>query len=262
MSRWWPEPLRLLLAPGPADGLATATSSGRGETALAAWRLALTEAAPQRGRRVACTVRDDLLRYRVVPWRPLLTDPKARQAWARQCFIEAYGEAARPWFVQVDRPRFGRASLACAIEPGLLAGVQAELTARGLRSAGVWPQLMLAFNQHRQALPAAGGWFVLLHDAGLSLLLLRDGEVQHVKQMAGLVQTLSQTLKQTLERESFALGLEPGPTAPVVADMRQLAARLATQPASQPASPEAGSGVSPRAAAGSLAPRHAQVQTA
>ncbi len=208
MSRW---PIELtaprVLPLSPALHAAGATAALRVDTALAAWRMALDTAALPARSRVLCLLRDDLVRLRVLPWHDGLSSPPARQAHARQCFIDTFGEAARPWQVLVDVPHYGQPSLACAIDPRLLAGLDAELKARDLRQAGVQPALVSAFNRERPALPRQGAWLVLRHEAGLSLLLLQAGAPRHVKQVAGD----GTALPTLIERESFALGLEGAP---------------------------------------------------
>ena len=209
MSPWPTEPLVLALSPPPAtDGRGAA---GRVDAALAAWRAVLDAAAPPPRRRVQCLLRDDLVRFRVVPWNERLHRPAARHALARQSFIDTFGEPARAWDVQIDAPRYGRASLACAIDARLLAGLVAELAARGLRSAGVQPALVQAVNEQRRRLPRQGAWLVLGHEAGLTLLLVQGSQPRHVKQLAGTAQVLD----AVVQRESFALGLDAADAAPM-----------------------------------------------
>lgn len=210
MSLWPTDPLVLTLSP-PAGGAAHAHhAAARVDAALAAWSAVLDTAAPPPRRRVMCVLRDDLVRFRVVAWNEHLHSPAARQALARQYFVEAFGEAARGWDVQIDAARYGRASLACAIDTRLLSGLGTELSARGLRPAGVQPALVWAFNHERRQLPSRSAWFVLPHDAGQTLLLVQGDEPVHVKQHAGMAMAPG-GLAALIERESFALGLEGTP---------------------------------------------------
>lgn len=220
MSLWSTEPLALALSPPLPPGPGGAAA--RVEAALAAWRDALDQAAPPPRRQVLCLLRDDLVRYRVLPWRDGFTSGAGRLALARQGFIDAFGEAARLWQVQIDAPRWRRASLACAIDPRLLAGLGTELAARGLRQAGVQPALVRACNLERHNLPKQGGWFVLRHDAGLSLLLWQGDQSRHVAQVAGH----GTALDVLIQRESFKLGLED--TTPAVHELRSPWAPAAT----------------------------------
>ena len=218
MSRWPTEPLVLALSPSPPPPPPPASSgrgaAGRVDAALAAWRAALDAAAPPPRRQVQCLLRDDLVRFRVVPWNDLLHSPAARHALARQSFIDAFGETARTWDVQIDAPHYGCASLACAIDARLLAGLVAELATRGLRSAGVQPAFVQAVNEERRRLPPQGAWLVLGHAAGHTLLLVQGSQPRHVKQVAGTAQGLDAVVLDTValdalvQRESFALGLD------------------------------------------------------
>lgn len=252
MSPWPTEPLALALSPPLPAGPGGAAA--RVEAALTAWRDALDQAAPPPRRQVLCVLRDDLVRYRVLPWNDGFTSDAGRMALARQGFIDAFGEVARPWQVQIDAPSWGRASLACAIDARLLAGLGTELAARGLRQAGVQPALVRACNLERHSLPKQGGWFVLRHDGGLSLLLWQGDQARHVTQVAGN----GTALEVLIQRESFKLGLEDSTTA--IHELRSPCAPAATAAATAAETPMASAGAPPAARLRAATPALATAQ--
>lgn len=206
MSRWWAEPLELQIGDAALDatlGHGTPNLSGT-QGAMASLQRQLS---PLRsGARLRLILGDELVRYRVMPWNDALASPAAREALARHCLVETFGEAARPWLVRIDNgvyARHGAASLVCAIEPALHDAVLATLRERKLVLCSLQPLLMWAFNRVRQQIDARDHWFVLRRATGLTGLLVQDGQPRHVRTVIGEVADLA----PWLDREWFSLGL-------------------------------------------------------
>jgi hypothetical protein len=167
--------------------------------------LQLDALAPSPNTRLTCIVAGEGVRYRIVPWRDELSRPPQRQLLAEQCFSEAYGEAARGWTVRNHATRYGSATLACAIDTALLDQLAAQSLARRLTLASVQPALMHAYNQARHSMSPGLHWFVLVDAVSTTLLLLSPTEPLLVKR----IPSIALDLADTLDREWFALGMEP-----------------------------------------------------
>lgn len=193
MSLWRPEPLQLALP----DDLPMVES-------VAVLVRRVEELALRRGTRVACVVPAPFVRYVLVPWNASMQGRKARQVFAEHCFRETYGELAREWVVRIDPGRFGQATLACAMNTGLLDELERVLRACGLVLESVQPALMNAFNSMPTRLAAGSTWIVVPGSGTLTLLLVEDGRPLRVALVAGGVDRMEAILR----REWFALGRE------------------------------------------------------
>jgi len=193
VSLWRPEPLLLALP----DDLPMAE-------AVVALALRVEALRPRRSTRVACVVPAPFVRYVLVPWNAAMQGRKARQVFAEHCFRETYGELAREWVVRVDPGRFGHATLACAMNVGLLDELARVFQASGLVLESVQPALMNAFNALPTRLAAGSTWIVVPGSGTLTLLLVEDGRPLRVALVAGSVEQMEACLR----REWFALGRE------------------------------------------------------
>ncbi len=207
MSRWFPERITLHLTAGHASAAVEAGESLRQRTldmALATFEQQLDDLCPSRHARVSCVFAGELVRYCIVPWNPGARGTARRQAFARHCFSETYGDVASAWTVSLDAPRFGLGSLACAIDAGLLDRLAALARSRGLRLAQLQPSLMQAANSARRATRAATFWVVVQEPRAMTLLLIVDRRPVLAKVLAAREQDLG----ILLAREWLALGLE------------------------------------------------------
>lgn len=191
MSRWRPEHLPLLLPDDLPLGEAVAALASR-----------LDGLAVPRGTRLGCVVPAPFARYLLVPWNAAMQGRKARQMLAVHHFQQTYGELARDWVVRVDPPRFGGASLACAMSAGLLEELERMADERGLVLQSVQPALMNAFNALADPLPAGSTWVVVPGTGALTLMLVEGGGPVRVALVAGSLDRLETLLR----REWFALG--------------------------------------------------------
>lgn len=206
--------LRLGDAPAIPDlpALAAGAPGGqaRRDAMLDAFARELDARALPRGSRLSCVLAGESVRYGVVPWRDELSSPAQRQVLAEHCFHEIHGAAAQAWTVRQTGPRYGAATLACAVDTLLLDRLDALARERGLVLASVQPALVQAFNQARRAIARGRCWFVVRDGAWITLLLMSDTEPLHVKQLL----SPGADLACLLDREWFALGFDD-PACPV-----------------------------------------------
>lgn len=203
MSRWWPERLVLRLGEG-------VSSSGGAETLLAEADRVLDHGAPRRGTRLVCVLAGDGIRFRLLPWRDALSSPAQRQRFAEHCFHETYGDVARGWIVGVGAAAYGAATLACAIDGALLAGLEARAAARSLVLRSVRPLLVHELDGVRRRIDRGLHWFVVIAGRRVTLLLRSPVEPLAVRQVAWC----GRGLGELLDREWFALGID-APRCPV-----------------------------------------------
>jgi hypothetical protein len=214
VSRWWADRFRwsgidALFANGRSGAVDLRVDS----TEPAALQAALDALALPRGSRLICTVGGGAARYRIVPWVDALGSAAQRQLLAQQCFVEAFGEAARSWTVRQHATRYGAATLACAIDTALLSRLAALTGERGLKLISVQPSLMRDFNASRRQLPPGMFWFAQIEPACTTLLLMSPTEPLHIKRLPSGGGELSLAL--ALDREWFALGID-APRCPVL----------------------------------------------
>jgi len=193
VSLWRPEPLQLALPDNLPMAEAVAELASR-----------ISALAPRRGTRIACVVPAPFVRYVLVPWNAEMQGRRARAVFAEHCFRETYGELAREWVVRVDPGRFGQATLACAMNAGLLDGLARMAQESSLVLESVQPALMHAFNAMPTRLATGSTWIVVPGCGTLTLLLVEDGRPVRVALVAGAIERLDACLR----REWFALGRE------------------------------------------------------
>jgi hypothetical protein len=173
----------------------------------------------RRGSRLALVLPSAHARYALLPWNPALTGvPAADAAWLQACFEDIHGPRARDWVCLGAAPRWGRPTLACAVDRLLLERLDALAAARGLRLTQVQPALVHAWNAVRATLAAGPLWCVLAEAGGLTnltLLRLEAGAALHLKSLpgrwTGTTAAATQALiRAAVLREERALGLPPG----------------------------------------------------
>lgn len=203
MSRWLPDRLRALLPTGRRSAVELRLTDPRPEGI----EQQLDALALPAGTRLTCILAGEGVRYRIVPWRDELSRPAQRQLLAEQCFLEAYGDAARGWTVRQHATRYGAATLACAIDTALLDQLTAQSRARRLTLVSVQPALMHSYNLARHTMSAGLHWFVSLDAVSTTLLLQSQAEPLLVKRAPSSALDLA----DTLDREWFSLGMEAPP---------------------------------------------------
>ncbi len=196
MSRWWPERLRIGLAPGRVDvarlgwgprpkvlrqlGVDCAAMAD-----AAPWQAALDALEPllaqlgARGASVTVVLSNHWVRYLVLPWQSELTSAAEVEQLARLRFAQVFGTAAQGWTVRSCDAGYGVALVACGVDTALLDALRERLAARGLRLASVQPLLMAALNEVRREIDAetVGGDTALavIEPGRVCLSLLQEG---------------------------------------------------------------------------------------
>lgn len=108
------------------------------------------------------------MRYAMVPWEAELRGANERQAHARMVLAQTYGETEEAWHVTLSESLPGRPQLAAAAPAALVGDLQELAAGARLRVLTLQPQLVVAFNSWRRALPKGGGWFVSLDSGSLA----------------------------------------------------------------------------------------------
>jgi hypothetical protein len=122
---------------------------------------------------VNVTLSNQFVRYVEVPWTPGVLAEKDRQAFATECFRAVHGETVDGWLISLDKPRFGRDSVAAAVDRALVDGVRATLARRKLTLAVLRPHLSAAFDGWQQHLHANDSGFVVVEAACITALFRR-----------------------------------------------------------------------------------------
>lgn len=159
---------------GGGDGVEAVVDCGdaAGDEAEPAWApalRALRTALPDprwAGCAVTVLISSHFVRYLTIPWDEQLVTDEEQLAMVRHAFVQAHGAAAEGWAFRWDAAPAPAPCLACAIDGALLAGLRDACTGAALSLASLQPQLMAAFNAHRDALPAQRDCWFLLEEAG------------------------------------------------------------------------------------------------
>lgn len=168
-----------------------------------ALRAGLAESKARHASHFRVLLEADWLRYRVVPWREEFDSPAARRAYVEHCFAEAFGVTAKRWAILESPGRYGRATLAAAVDNELLTSLASVVAEHQLRLRSVMPALVPAFNALvAKPLPDLF-WFVLLESAHMTLLLSLSGEPLVLR----VAVRDTEHLPKLLDREWNALGL-------------------------------------------------------
>ena len=140
------------------------------------------------------------VRYALVPWRYLISDKDEEQAFIRHCFSQTYGAGAQQWAMRISPGGYGETQVACAIDQGLLDGLENVMRAHGLRLVSLQPYFMAMFNQWRLQLQGSVVWFVVAEPGRLCVALLKQGCWQILRTIRVGNDWLD-ALKKLLERE-------------------------------------------------------------
>lgn len=163
-------------------------------------------------------ISDNFLRYALVPWSESLINDAERMAFARLTFSRIYGSMADDWVVALDEQRVGQASLASAIDPGLLQALQEVAIGRGVRLRSLRTALGERINRHRRRLRDNEFCFASLEPGRLTLAFHdKDGwlAVRSRRIWADAVERLPAVLRQ----ETAAAGANMGGTLYLVSEL-------------------------------------------
>lgn len=149
---------------------------------------------------VQIVLSNHFVRYALVPWSDQINDQEEEQAFIRLRFTKTYGADAQHWALRMSPNSYGEMQVACAIDQGLLDGLERVVTAHGAKLVSLQPNLMTMFNQWRQELPDSAAWFVVAESGRLCVSQLYMGRWQTLRTVkAG--DDWCQALQKLLERE-------------------------------------------------------------
>ena len=145
------------------------------------------------------------VRYALLPWNDQISDQREEQAFIRHCFARTYGEEAQRWVFRLSPCGYGKTRVACAIDQGLLDGLDRITSAHGVRVVSLQPAFMAAFNQWRRQIRDSVAWFVVAEPGRLCLSLLQQGSWCNLRTMKTGTDW-QQALRKLLEREFLVSG--------------------------------------------------------
>ena len=142
-------------------------SAGKWEAALVALDAVLGRSDWQGGA-IRAVLADCWARYAIVPWVAELKSAHERLAHARQLLAGTFGDAVGGWEVRLSEapPTYRR--IACAFPAELLEGLRAVCRKYGGRLVSLQPQLVVAYQNWRNALPPSGAWFVTVGEGTMA----------------------------------------------------------------------------------------------
>ncbi len=146
------------------------------------------------------TIANHFMRYLLVPWIDKMSDEE-ELSFARHCFRETYGDAADTWTVRISPGRVGAASLASAVDTGLLEKLRGSLGQQGLDIKSIQPHLMVAFNSCQAGLENRSTWVALLEPGSLCLAVLQKGQFVWIRKLR-IGEAWSEELATILDREA------------------------------------------------------------
>lgn len=116
---------------------------------------------------------NQFVRYAEVPWTPGVLTDKDRVALAADCFRSIHGDTVDAWQVVPAATRFGRSSLAAAVDKQLIDELRTLLAARRMRLASLRPHLAAIFDAARTQLRADDGGFAIVEPGCVTALFRR-----------------------------------------------------------------------------------------
>jgi hypothetical protein len=113
-------------------------------------------------------------RFLIVPWNGEISNSEELQNYAAACFEDVYGEATATWEIRVSSEKTGKPRIACALDRGLINGLQEAVAGSKLRLVSVQPYLMTAFNLLSRPFRESDFVFVLA-EAGRACFVASSG---------------------------------------------------------------------------------------
>jgi hypothetical protein len=148
---------------------------------------------------------DHFVRYALVPWSEELVADRERLAFARLTMRDIYGPDAEDWALCLDQQPAGQASLAAAIDAGLLGALKDVARKHGLRLRAVEPAFSARVQYHRRALKQASFCLVSL-EAGRMTLGFRGPQGWEAVRRRRVAGAMGDELSNALRQEVAASG--------------------------------------------------------
>jgi hypothetical protein len=173
------EPVWLALGPhqvglargrrGRAKGLGAADVAARPDSMAAAIleaAAALLDKHAVSRARVHTVLSDRLVRYVLLPFSPTRLDGEEERALCLAMFAELYGPMT-DWVISIDRARYGKARVACALAPELAQGLAGLLAERALKPGSIVPHFVSSWNARRGELARLDGMLAVVEPDSL-----------------------------------------------------------------------------------------------
>lgn len=164
---------------------------------------------PPKGGRATVVLSNEFIRYANVPWTPGVYTDKERLALATDCFRAVHGEVADSWRVILNAPRYGRGTLAAAVDDTLVSQMSELLTKHQWRLCSLRPHLSAAFDRWLPRLEASDGCFIVVEPGCVSALFRRGNDWASVDNRRFYRQSASNavlTLKQCIDTDRLQGG--------------------------------------------------------
>ncbi|HJV26885.1 MAG TPA: hypothetical protein VJ673_14450 [Aromatoleum sp.] len=178
MSRWWPEPFRLLVEPDAFDvaargPLRRVEFAGRPQEALP---LLSQEGDPAIRPNTIWEVllADGLVRYLVVEWPAGLRGRPERAAFVAHRFREVHGIESPEWQFAIEPSVTGVPTIACAAPVELIAAVDEWAARNRLRIARITGEFVATYNRLRSRLDNPLGALAIERGGRLTVGLWHD----------------------------------------------------------------------------------------
>jgi len=155
------------------------------------------------------TVSNHFVRYALVPAAGKLRGEGERTAAARHALRATHGERADRWRLVLGRGGDGDA-IAAGMEPELVDGITATLTAAGLRPCAIEPFLAAAFNGARRSIGREAAWLAVAEPGRVCVAYLEQGAWRRLRSER-VRNRLEDELPAVLERLRLADGIDAGP---------------------------------------------------
>ena len=183
------------------------------DPALPLWQPALEtlrpwlQQRPWQGCKPTVVLSSHFAQYALIPWNAGLANAAERQAYARHCFQQAYGEPVRDWDLRISPAGYGRTAIASGVAPELLQALHAAFADSGLPLARIHPYLMVAVDDLRRRRLPDSLCLAVLESGKLMLALIEDGDWRSLRSFAA-EQDMAAQLQALIQRESIVAGLD------------------------------------------------------
>lgn len=161
----------------------------------------------RQGARLSITLSNRFVRYALVPWEPGIAGQAERTAYARDCFVQLYGEAATGWDIAIAPARRHAAAVASGVDLALVEALRAACARGGASLAALTPRLAAVCNESRSMLRTRCGWLVLA-EPGYLCLALAERRRWRILRTLGTDERWLDGLAALLERETLLADVE------------------------------------------------------
>ena len=183
------------------------------DPALPLWQPALEtlrpwlQQRPWQGCKPTVVLSSHFAQYALIPWNAGLATADERQAYARHCFLQTYGEPARGWDLRINPAGYGRTAVASGVDSELLQGLHASFDQAGMRLTRIHPYLTATVDDLRRRRLPASFCLAVLESGKLMLALIENGDWRSLRSFSAEADMAAQ-LQALIQRESILAGLD------------------------------------------------------